>query len=105
MEITLGPVTAIPEGEGRNFKIGTEQVAVFRSRNGELFATQAECPHRGGPLADGLLGDRTLICPLHSKKFDLSTGQVDGGDCALKIYPARLNGRGQVVIDYREGEG
>jgi nitrite reductase (NADH) small subunit len=102
MEVTLGPITAIPRGEGRSFQIGSAQIAVFRARDGGVFATQAECPHRRGPLADGLLGSGTLICPLHSLKFDLSTGQAVNGDCALKTYPARLSETGQIVIDLQE---
>jgi len=102
MEVTLGPITAIPEGEGRVFEIGATRVAVFRSRNGHVFATQAVCPHRGGPLADGLLGDATVICPLHSLKFDLASGEGANGQCALRTYPARLGKSGQIVIDVRE---
>lgn len=99
MEVTLGPIEAIPEGEGRSYAVGEEQVAVFRTRGGRVFATQAACPHRGGRLADGLLGGGTLICPLHSLKFDLATGKAENGECALKVYPARLSQAGQVVID------
>jgi nitrite reductase (NADH) small subunit len=102
MEVTLCPVTAIPEGEGRNFQLGAAQIAVFRSRKGDLFATQAECPHRRGPLADGLLGEGTLICPLHAMKFDLSTGRAENGECALKTYPLRLSAAGQILIDLTE---
>ncbi|HET7543126.1 MAG TPA: Rieske (2Fe-2S) protein [Polyangiaceae bacterium] len=101
MEVTLGPITAIPEGEGRSFQVGAAQIAVFRSRDGGLFATQADCPHRQGPLADGLLGSGTLICPLHSLKFDLSTGRAENGDCSLKTYPARLSEGGQILVDLR----
>ena len=103
MQITLGPVAAIPAGEGRNFQIGAARVAVFRSRQGALFATQAECPHQHGPLADGLLGEGTLICPLHSMKFDLSTGRAENGECALKTYPARSSDSGQILVDISEG--
>jgi nitrite reductase (NADH) small subunit len=99
MEVTLGPIGAIPEGEGRSFQIGSARIAVFRARDGGLFATQAECPHRQGPLADGLLGSGTLICPLHSLKFDLSTGRAENGDCALKTYPARLSNAGQILVE------
>ena len=49
-----GPVASIPAGEGRTFPAGTKRIAVFRTRQGALFASQADCPHRGGPLADGL---------------------------------------------------
>jgi len=99
MEVTLGPVQSIPEGEGRNFVVGTRTIAVFRTRQGALFATQAECPHRGGPLADGLVGARTLICPLHALKFDLETGRSADGACALATYPVRTSSSGQIVIE------
>jgi nitrite reductase (NADH) small subunit len=102
MEVTLGAISEIPEGEGRNFQIGETQIAVFRSRTGAVYATQAECPHRRGPLADGLIGDQTLICPLHSLKFDLVTGQADNGQCSLRTYPARLSSGGQILIELGE---
>ena len=101
MEVTLGAVASIPPGEGRTFEVGTRRIAVFHTRKGEVFAAQAECPHRGGPLADGLLGGSTLVCPLHSWKFDLTTGQTANGECALETYPARVNSSGQVIIDLR----
>ena len=101
MEVTLGPISAIPEGEGRSFQVGVVQIAVFRGRDGGLFATQAECPHKRGLFADGLLGSGTLLCPLHSLKFDLTTGRAENGDCALKTYPARLSDSGQILVDLR----
>jgi nitrite reductase (NADH) small subunit len=99
MEVTLGPLSSIPEGEGRTFEVGKLRLAVFRSRMGEVFATQADCPHRGGPLADGLLGGSTLICPLHALKFDLKSGQSANGECSLKTYATRLTRTGQIVVD------
>jgi nitrite reductase (NADH) small subunit len=98
MEAVLGPLTSIPLGEGRNFKAQGACIAVFRARDGELFATQATCPHRGGPLADGILGAAKLVCPLHSSTFDLRTGQAVVGDFGLKIYPIKLNSDGQLVV-------
>ncbi|HTQ08273.1 MAG TPA: Rieske (2Fe-2S) protein [Polyangiaceae bacterium] len=102
MEVTLGNVTSIPLGEGRVFELGARRLAVFRNREGRVFATQAECPHRGGPLADGLLGGRTLICPLHSLKFDLETGLSADGACSLRTYPARLSPTEQIVVELGE---
>jgi nitrite reductase (NADH) small subunit len=99
MEVTLGPLSSVPPGEGRTFDIGTCRIAVFHTREGGVFAAQAECPHKRGPLADGLLGGSTLVCPLHSWKFDLTTGQSDNGQCGLKTYPARLSRGGQIVVD------
>jgi nitrite reductase (NADH) small subunit len=99
MEVTLGPVQAIPEGEGRSFAVGPRRLAVFRGRQGGVYATQAECPHRGGPLADGLIGGQTLICPLHSLKFDLTTGSSADGSCKLAVYAARVSPNGQIIVD------
>jgi len=96
--VMLGPISAIPEGEGRNFEVGGRKLAVFRGRDGSVFATQAECPHRRGPLADGLLGNGILICPLHSLKFDLITGKSLNGECSLRTYPASLSANGQVLV-------
>jgi nitrite reductase (NADH) small subunit len=97
-EVTVCPLATIPPGEGRTFEVLGERVAVFRSRSGDLFASQAVCPHRGGPLAEGLLGGSTLICPLHAWKFDLSTGAVVAGDCGIKTYPVRANDAGEIRL-------
>ena len=99
MEVILGSIRAIPQGEGRNFAVGSAEIAVFRDRDGGVYATQALCPHRGGRLADGLLGAGQLVCPLHSLKFDLSTGLAHSSECSLKLYPVRLNEAGQIVVD------
>jgi nitrite reductase (NADH) small subunit len=98
IEVNLGPVDFIPPGEGRTFAAGSEKIAVFRTRNGAIFAVQAECPHRGGPLADGLVGGTVLICPLHSWKFDLATGEALFGDCGIKTYPIRVDEMGEIVL-------
>ncbi len=98
LEIVLGPFDAIPPGEGRAYEAAGVRVAVFHTRDGRVFAVQADCPHRGGPLADGLTGGGTLICPLHSWKFDLETGAALSGECGLKTYQARVNGAGSIVL-------
>jgi nitrite reductase (NADH) small subunit len=97
-EIRLGPVAAIPLGEGRTYAVNGENIAVFRTRGGAVYAVQAACPHKGGPLADGLVGGTTLICPLHGWKFDLSTGQALFGDCGVKTFPVRVDEAEQVVL-------
>ena len=89
-EHRLGPVEDIPVGEGRAYAVGDVQIAVFRLRNGALRATQAVCPHAGGPLADGQLDDRDVLCPLHAAAFDLETGRAHGAQPPLAVYPVRL---------------
>jgi nitrite reductase (NADH) small subunit len=97
-EIKLGPVAGIPAGQGRVYEVQGERIAVFRTRGGEVYAVQAECPHRGGPLADGLLGGTTLICPLHSWKFDLKTGDALFGDCGLKTFAVTVDDSQLIVL-------
>lgn len=97
----LGPLHQIPPGEGRTFEVAGERVAVFHTRAGDVFATQANCPHQNGPLADGLVGGRAVICPLHAWKFDLSTGEPLGGSCKLTTYPVHLSPDGQIVLIIR----
>ena len=96
--IKLGPVSDIPLGEGRVYEVAGEKVAVFHTRTGQVHAVQAQCPHKAGPLADGLLGGSTLICPLHGWKFDLATGKALFGDCDLKTFPVHLDGE-QIIFE------
>jgi nitrite reductase (NADH) small subunit len=97
-EIEIGPLSAIPPGEGRNIQAQGRKIAIFHTRAGAVFAVQAECPHRGGPLADGLVGGTTLICPLHAWKFDLTTGAALLGDCGIKTFPVRVGKDGQIIL-------
>jgi len=99
MEVTLEHIDAIPEGEGRAFTVGAKKLAVFRTRGGEVFATQAHCPHKDGPLFDGLVGGCTVICPLHGKKFDLVTGKSTEQEFVLRTYPVRVDENGRVIAD------
>src|SRR5881394_1035090 len=94
----LGTVANIPEGEGRTFDVAGKRVAVFRTREGHVYATQAVCPHRGGPLADGLVGGTTLVCPLHEWRFNLRTGQTENGSCSIEVFPLTLDGQGTMLL-------
>jgi nitrite reductase (NADH) small subunit len=86
-EVVLGPVDEIPIGEGRTFAVDGEQIAVFRLRDGSLRAIEAVCPHKGGPLADGLADDRVVVCPLHGHTFDMCTGaEASGADMSVRSY-------------------
>jgi len=91
--INLGSLDKIPIGQGRAYLVDAEEIAVFRQRNNRLFASQNRCPHRQGPLAEGIIGAGKVICPLHAHKFDLTNGAGgEAGEC-VKIYPVReLNG-------------
>lgn len=96
----LGTADRIPVGEGRQFVVGDLEIAVFRSRENKVFALQADCPHKGGPLADGLLGSGRVVCPLHGYAFEIETGRPLGHGCeALRTYPIEINHRGEMILD------
>ena len=96
----LGSANRIPLGEGRQFQIGAVLISVFRTRDGGIYATQASCTHKSGPLADGLVGDRKIVCPLHAYAFDLGSGKPLGHGCdALKTYVAAVNAKGELIVE------
>jgi nitrite reductase (NADH) small subunit len=73
-------VDDVPLGEGRALTVDGRRIAIFRSTGG-WYALDAVCPHRGGPLEDGIVCDRAVICPLHDRRFDLATGApLSAGD-------------------------
>ena len=86
---TVGLLDDVPLGEGRTFVVGGTQVAVFRLRNGSLHATQAACPHAGGPLADGLTDVNVLVCPLHQYTYRWSDGASTNGGGPIRTFPVR----------------
>jgi nitrite reductase (NADH) small subunit len=95
----IGSVAQIPKGEGRVFAAAGQRVAVFHTQSGEVFATQAECPHLRGPLADGLIGGTTVVCPLHDRSYDLRTGHgLNGELTSLRVYPATLDEHGKIWL-------
>jgi nitrite reductase (NADH) small subunit len=84
----------IPLREGRAVEVGGHIVAIFNL--GDRFvAVENRCPHRGGPLADGIVSAGTVVCPLHAWKVDLTTGSVtnqpENHQC-VKTFPTRLEG-------------
>jgi nitrite reductase (NADH) small subunit len=85
-DVAVGSVDEIPVGEARTFAVDGEQIAVFRLRDGSLRAIDAICPHKGGPLADGLADERVVVCPLHGHTFDLCTGAEAGDAFSVRSY-------------------
>lgn len=89
-EVCLGHLESIALGQGRTFRIGSEHIAVFRLRDGRVRAIENECPHRGGPLAEGITGAGAVVCPYHAWKFDLDTGECFSDPCSLRTFPVRV---------------
>ena len=94
----LGSGSEIPPGEGREFVVSGQRVVIFHTRQGAFYGTQALCPHKEGPLVDGLIGGTTLMCPLHTMKFDLISGKALSGDCGIETYDVTLDPNGEILI-------
>ena len=95
---TVGMVDDVPLGEGRTFVVAGTQVAVFRLRDGSLHATQAACPHAGGPLADGQSDLNVLVCPLHQYAYRWADGGSSSGAAPIRTYPVRERD-GHLVVE------
>ena len=98
----IASIEEIPAGEGRAYDVDGVQVAVFRLRDGSLRALHAICPHRGGPLADGLTDEAVVVCPLHGFTYDLLTGaeKTNGGE-PVGSYTATVHPDGTVHVSGR----
>ena len=93
--IDIGALDDIPERGARLVKTYAGCVAVFRTGPEEVFAASDRCPHKSGPLSEGIVHGQKVTCPLHNWVFDLNSGQAQGADeGAIATYPIRVeNGR------------
>jgi nitrite reductase (NADH) small subunit len=90
--VCVTPIENIPLREGRCVQVGRHEVAIFNLGD-RLLAVENRCPHRGGPLADGIVSHGMVVCPLHAWKVDLVTGTVtnqpESSQC-VKTFPVRV---------------
>ena len=90
--IRIARSESIPPREGRTALINGKEIAIFNLGD-KFLAVGNRCPHRGGPLSDGIVAGTTVVCPLHAWKVCLSSGQVKGpGEPAActKSYPVEV---------------
>ncbi|MCI4663791.1 MAG: nitrite reductase small subunit NirD [Neomegalonema sp.] len=78
--IDVGAVEDVPVRGARVVKTPLGCVAVFRTADNEVFALEDRCPHKGGPLSQGIVHGASVTCPLHNWVISLQTGEVEGPD-------------------------
>jgi len=89
----------IPQRGARVVKTRDGCVAVFRTATDEVYALDNACPHKAGPLAEGIVHGAAVTCPLHNWVISLETGLVQGNDQGqVATYPARVEG-GRILLD------
>jgi nitrite reductase (NADH) small subunit len=99
--IDIGALGDIPRQGARVVKTAQGCVAVFRTADDQVFALDDRCPHKGGPLSEGIVHGNAVTCPLHSWVFSLETGMAEGADeGAVNSHPARVEA-GRILLDAR----
>lgn len=96
--IDIGAVEDIPLRGARIVKTPLGCVALYRTDEAEVFAASNTCPHKGGPLSEGIIHGRSVTCPLHNWVFSLETGEAQGEDGQIDTFPVRLEA-GRVLLD------
>lgn len=97
--IDIGAVADIPLRGARIAKTPVGCIALFRTGPDEVFAASDRCPHKGGPLSEGIVHGQKVTCPLHNWVFDLNTGQAQGADDGkIDTYPICIK-EGRILID------
>ena len=78
--VGVGPLGLVPARGARVLKVGGIDIAVFRTSDDRVFALRDRCPHRGGPLSQGIVHGEHVTCPLHDWVIDLRSGEATGAD-------------------------
>ena len=93
----------IPPLEGRAVVIGGVEVAIFNLKD-RFVTIENRCPHKGGPLCDGIVSGTTVVCPLHGWRFDLNSGVAVRASmpACVTTFPTRVED-GIVCVDVAAG--
>ncbi|QRZ15456.1 nitrite reductase small subunit NirD [Paracoccus methylovorus] len=96
--VDIGALTDIPPQGARVVRTAQGCVAVFRTADDRVFALDDRCPHKGGPLSEGIVHGDRVTCPLHNWVFDMNTGSAQGADQGLvRTWPVRVE-QGRILI-------
>lgn len=91
--IEVGKLEDIPPLGSRIVQTNIGDIAIFRTAKDEVFALKDQCPHKGGPLSQGIVHDKRVTCPLHNWVIALDTGEATGPDTGCtKKYPLKIEG-------------
>lgn len=98
--VDVGAPEDIPLRGARRVAAAAGDIAVFRTGDGRVFALRDACPHKRGPLSQGIVHGHAVTCPLHAWVIDLASGEATGADagqgCAA-VVPVLVEG-GRVFI-------
>ena len=103
--VVIGRLEDIPRQGARVVETADGTIAVFRTADDAIFALRDKCPHKGGPLSQGIVHGKRVACPLHDWKIHLDSGMAAAPDegCAAS-YPIRLEGD-EIYLSLTPNEG
>jgi len=88
--VAIGHIDDIPVRGARCLRTPVGKIAVFRTATDEVYAIDDHCPHKGGPLSDGIVHGNAVTCPLHNWVFSLESGEAQGADeGSVRTYSIR----------------
>jgi nitrite reductase (NADH) small subunit len=97
--IEIGSIGDIPRRGARCVATPNGRIAVFRTADDQVFATDDRCPHKGGPLSQGIVHGTAVTCPLHNMVISLETGEAMGADEGrVRTIPVRID-EGRLFIE------
>jgi nitrite reductase (NADH) small subunit len=97
--VDIGPLDAIPVRGARVVKTNGGCIAVFRTSHDEAFALEDRCPHKAGPLSQGIVHGKAVTCPLHNWVISLESGSAQGADQGhVATFPLKIEG-GRILLD------
>jgi nitrite reductase (NADH) small subunit len=101
--LDIGPVDQLPSLGARTLPVqGGKEIAIFHTANGEVYALINECPHKQGPLSEGIVHDTTVTCPLHNWRISLIDGHALGDDSGcVPVIPVKID-NGRIFIGRKE---
>jgi nitrite reductase [NAD(P)H] small subunit len=103
--IRVTPCENIPPREGRAVTIGARELAIFNLGD-RFLVVDGHCPHKGGPLCDGIVAGDTVVCPLHGWKIRLASGHVErpaGIAACVHTYETKVED-GIVMLRLEDGQ-
>lgn len=89
--LEVGTIENIPRLGARVVKVESGDIAIFRTSEDKIFALRDKCPHKGGPLSQGIVQGESVACPLHDWKIKLVSGEATAPDegCTAS-YPVKV---------------
>ncbi len=97
--VDIGALDDIPPQGARVVKTAQGCIAVFRTADDRVFALEDRCPHKGGPLSEGIVHGTSVTCPLHNWVFDMNSGSAQGADEGMVRTFATKVQQGRVLLD------